>query len=275
MAKKKTSRRQGKTPSSTIVRTCGTKRPSHYEIMRNDERLAATRRRMRATQSIHIDVQFIHITSGNLGAITPAKRRNQIAVLNNAFQQYKIDFVYSEDQVRVVENDRWYSMDHGSAAEREVKTALHGSPERHLNFYTAGLAGSLLGWATFPWDLAGDRVMDGVVMLDESLPGGSASPYNLGVTAVHEIGHWLGLYHTFQGGCNAQGDHVGDTEAHASPNFGTPDDSQANGACVIGQKAPVHNYMNYCDDRWLNEFTPQQIDRVRRHVAEYRPGFIQ
>jgi len=242
--------------------------------MRNDDRLAASTRRVRTDQRIVIDVQYVHITDGERGSISPATRRNQIKVLNKAFNAYNIEFIHSEDQVRSIDNPDWYVMDHGSAEERAAKTALHGSPERHLNFYTAGLSGGLLGWATFPWELEGDRVMDGVVMLDQALPGGAAAPYDLGVTAVHEVGHWLGLYHTFQGGCTDQGDHVGDTPAHREPNFGKPDPTQPNGACVLGALAPVHNFMNYCDDNWLNEFSPQQIDRIKRHVAEYRRGFI-
>jgi hypothetical protein len=274
MPSKKAARKLTAASPPRLLRDCATTRPSHYEIMRNDARLAASNRRMRSNQRVLIDVQFIHLTAGELGRISPTRRRQQIQGLNTAFQQYDIEFTYSEEQVRVMENAAWYNMDHGSAAERDAKTALHGSPERHLNFYTGGLTAGALGWATFPWMLAGDRVMDGVVVLDESLPGGAAVPYNLGITAVHEVGHWLGLYHTFQGGCNAQGDHVGDTPAHSGPNFGEPDDTLAHNACDLTERAPVHNYMNYCDDRWLNQFSDLQIERVKRHVAEYRPGFI-
>lgn len=64
----------------------------------------------------------------------------------------------------------------------------------------------LLGYSTWPWELDPKSgkpdalTMDGVVIHFETLPGGSYKPYNMGRTCIHETGHWMGLYHTFQNG---------------------------------------------------------------------------
>jgi len=255
-------------------RGCATTTPNHYQVRRNDERMAAISSNAPRPDNTVIPVRFIHITDDQKGLITEAQRINQIEILNEAYSLYGIQFSYSSDDVVFEDNSLWYSMDHGSKEERDAKKTLQGDPKTVLNFYTAGLSAGLLGWATFPWERDGDMERDGVVMLDSTLPGGSVNGFNLGKTAIHEVGHWLGLWHTFQGGCDAYGDHIGDTPAHASPNYGKPEEGRNNACQATPEDAPIHNFMNYVDDAWMTEFTQGQMDRAWDQIALYRSEFF-
>ncbi len=197
---------------------------------------------------------------------------NQVAVLNEAYAgraggtpSVATPFKYTLLSVDISYNDAWYVVVPG-AVEKEMKAATRIGGKNALNVWTANIGDELLGWATFPSKRIGTD--DGVVILDESMPGGTAGKYSLGDTLPHEVGHWLALFHTFQGGCNGKGDSVADTAAEAQPQFDCPvgADSCAKSPGVD----PIHNYMDYTQDSCMYQFTAGQVARMSDAWTQYR-----
>ena len=237
----------------------------------------------RAVRTLTVPVAF-HVIRKNAtadgGDLPQAQLNAQIGVLNAAYQSSGFRFALVSTS-RTTESS-WFNMvaggssqpryERGSAKEHKMKGALYQGGPRTLNIYTASLGKQVLGWSYFPSEFVGGkaraRYLDGVVVDYRSLPGGSLAPYDEGDTATHEIGHWLGLFHTFQNGCNAPGDFVPDTASEASPAFGCPVGRDTCGAQPGAD--PISNFMDYAQDSCMSSFTPGQGERMRTTWAAYR-----
>jgi len=276
-------------PNAQFLR-CGTEHPSELEALLREEQFLkqlAARRAADAKSSngkgkppppeeppppepepfgpLVIETYFHVIYSGNSGNLSDSKVAAQMDVLNAAFAGSEVSFVLQE--ITRTENASWYTMGYGSQAEAAAKAFLRRGDAATLNIYSANPGGGLLGWATFPSSYASKPSADGIVILDESVPGGSAAPYNEGDTATHEVGHWMGLYHTFQGGCRGDGDFVADTAAEKSAAYGCP---IGRDSCRGGGPDPIHNFMDYTDDSCMWEYTLGQDTRMQEQWLAFR-----
>lgn len=144
------------------------------------------------------------------------------------------------------------------------------SSTSYLNLWVCNLSGGVLGYAQFP---GGAAATDGVVLLYSSvgsmLQPGTASPYNLGRTATHEVGHWLNLYHIWgDDGTSCSGtDNVSDTPNQAGENYGAPAFPHTDACSASSPGVMFMNYMDYTDDNAMNMFTNGQIARMQALFA--------
>jgi len=229
--------------------------------------------------TVHIPV-YVHVIKGKRrgerSPAGPARVRRMLRVLNNGFHggQSKANtttrYVFDLRRIDYTKREGWYHAFLFGPRNNRMRTALHRGGKGALNIYVNGggpTGQPVLGWTTFPWAQARNPKLDGVAVNWKAMPWGTLKRYHQGDTVIHEVGHWMGLLHTFQGGCTPPGDLVADTPYERDPSYACDTDSDT---CTSPGTDPVHNFMDYSWDSCLNQFTPGQVARMDRAFAKYR-----
>lgn len=231
---------------------------------------------------IPVVVHVIRNTSGSQGNLTTARVISQINRLNSDFAgagaagavNTRIKFYLATvdpngaptNGIKFYNNDTWYN-DGGN-----YWNTIAWPTQRYLNIYT-NTAGGALGYVpALPssGSIVGTN-SDRVVIFWQAFGDNPAyAPYNLGRTAVHEVGHYLGLYHTFNNGCGTTscyttGDRICDTNREQTAHFGCAPQSTCNDG-----PDPIDNFMDYSDDPCMFRFSPEQAKRMRCTLKTWR-----
>jgi len=251
---------------------CGTPELTELERALIDAEVESHRasmgREASARPTVKVAYHVIQHKDGT-GRLSKATVKEQHRVL----RQSKLGINFEWHSMDRAKSNRWFTRCDETAVEKSMKRALsqnqHSAKgEMVMDVYFCKPGGGILGWAYFPSSFPKKHHMHGVVALFSSVPGGSSAPYDLGDTLVHEAGHWIGLYHTFQGGCNAPGDHVGGTPYEASPAFGCP---TGRDSCPARKGLdPIYNFMDYSDDACMDHLISGQRRRALDQLATYR-----
>lgn len=256
------------------------------ERERTRQEMATSTRQLRSaapgvTLPAHVLVPvYVHVIRGSHRgerSVNATKVRRIMEILRGGFAGSQsayaaaTRFSFTLQKLDFTRNDKWYHTGIYTSADLQMHRKLHRGYSRALNIYVRGLTRGALGYSRFPWQYTSRRFLDGITVSVNGLPGGKQRGYNRGDTVIHETGHWLGLFHTFQRQCgDGYSDAVADTP-ESTVNFQcSPHLCNAADALVTGYINPALNFMNYSFDSCMRLFTPGQSDRMDAEYAMYR-----
>jgi PKD repeat protein len=181
--------------------------------------------------------------------------------------------------------------------DEELKSLVHWNPLQYLNIYlvneitSSSMGAGVAGYAYFP--SSHGMPEDGIV--NEARWFGSSVDNSK--VHIHEAGHYLGLYHTFNGGCNNNnclfdGDKVCDTPPDASTSAVNCDEvantctTDSDDNSTLNPFRPVAlgglgdqpdmfvNYMDYGFQDCQHLFTAGQSERINATLTTERASLL-
>lgn len=289
-----------------LLRESSNYRTARSQIEKSTHEFMENARRTTITDIVKIPIVVHVVWNKSEQNISIAQIQSQIDVLNRDFRAKNLDILKvppewknlvtdsaiefhlaTEDPagkktsgVTVTQTDKIsFTSDDESVKSKNSGGADPWPAGQYLNIWVCPLGGGLLGYAQFP---GGPVETDGVVInyIAFGTLGTAQSPFNLGRTAVHEVGHWLNLRHIWGDDQNkpdscSGSDQVNDTPNQAGPNFGS-DTTFPHITCNNGSSGDMFmNYMDYVDDKVMVMFTKEQVDRMHACLLGPRSSFIQ
>lgn len=227
-----------------------------------------------AKYCIQVVVHVLRNSAGTLGDVPVSRIVEQIDILNTDYSAARIEFqlATSDPTGHPTSGFIYYNSDTWFNDGGDYWNTIAWDTNRYLNIYTNTASGNLGYVPAYPSSgtIVGTKADRVVIHWQNFGKNPSAAPHGLGRVAVHEVGHWLGLYHTFQDGCGTSdcygsGDRICDTNKESAPHFGcAPQVSCSDGA------DPIDNFMDYSDEQCMTRFTCEQILRMRCTLLTWR-----
>ena len=239
-------------------------------------------------------IHVIMSSDGLTGAISQACIHGGMAWLNRDFRATageksanSVDTRIEFQLIKTLEhkNTAWMTQDHGTPGGLWDAATGECDVSRASNIFIKTPPGGILGQASLAHNARGTAPDGSTIGTSVWGPCATSGSYNEGATATHELGHYLGLYHTFvsssqspplpASSCPAQtkpgcygrpGDTLCDTNAQANAEFSCDNENEC------GENEPIHNYMDYSHDSCLTTFTEEQARRMRCALTSYRSG---
>ena len=263
--------------------------------------------------SLTIPVVVYVVHEGGVENISDQQVTSQIDALNAYYASYGIQFCLAvkEGNVQLVTTpfpsgissvtpgifhyQNSALTNHDAAQQIPLMATSYLPSERYLRIWVVKRISSaevpanmkINGYATFPpggnpahsgivvaYDAFGDAATCGCTSLDPQTSAGK--------TLVHEVGHYLSLYHTFQGGCagltstdcSTHGDKVCDTPPVLGPSWGCPGLNNTCNESPTDFPDDINNFMDYSDESCQTHFSPGQKDRMHAAIALHRAVLV-
>ena len=256
-------------------------------IVRQAVAMESASRSSHTTKIIPVVVHVIH--NGGTENISEAQIQSQIQILNEDFGKISgtngdgngVDMKIRYCLAKIDPDGNCTNgivrletplADHKTYQRATLKELSFWDNTKYLNMYVVkSITGNVGGYASFP---GGPADEDGIVVRHNLFGNTGSASSSLGRTTTHEIGHWFGLYHTFNNSCGTDtctdGDFICDTPPVFEPNFACPANTNSCDNDFPDLNDQIENYLDYTNDACKSVFTAGQKERANATLSAIR-----